>query len=430
MNYDCKITCASESDFDVLIDMVTYQHVHYISQAIEGVLMQKTHFKYHLVILDDCSTDGTSKIIEDYRKRFPDIITTIICKTNSRGQFYSKVMKFYRDVRYITYCEGDDYWTDPYKLEKQISFLNNHPEYIGVTANVRTVDEDGTKQHRDFDFYPFRESHIYSKYNVINMEMASHISALCYRNIFADWSQDDMELYFSVPANGDMKISAILGMEGDIYYSHEVTGDHRRAFKGTSWTAQTHSENRLESMLGMWEKLSVYIERKYSSEINLDGFRNYVRKCGNMNPEDLYRTSPVSWQSYQVRLLDMWMLAHQYGRSISEILYADGIRNVAIYGMSVLGIRLFKELKESRVKVVYGRDRNPSVMFADLHIYTSKPDHSVATEVEAIIVTALKDYDEIERSLLDEGYLKVIALDDMLYQMIPEDDYLIGSALI
>lgn len=112
----------------VSISMVTYNHVPYIAQAIEGVLQQETAFPFELVIGEDCSVDGTREIVSEYHKKHPDVIRVITSDENIGG-----LRNFLRTVnacqgKYLAFCEGDDYWHHPYKLQKQADYLENHQE--------------------------------------------------------------------------------------------------------------------------------------------------------------------------------------------------------------------------------------------------------------------------------------------------------------
>jgi glycosyltransferase involved in cell wall biosynthesis len=114
------------------INTVTYNHAPYIRQCLESILMQKTTFDFEVLVHDDASTDGTADIIREFEARYPDIIKPIYQTENcySRNVSVSKNFQFPRiRGKYTAYCEGDDYWTDPYKLQKQVDFLESHPDY-------------------------------------------------------------------------------------------------------------------------------------------------------------------------------------------------------------------------------------------------------------------------------------------------------------
>ncbi|MDI3520439.1 MAG: hypothetical protein PWR04_427 [Anaerophaga sp.] len=121
----------------VSVWMITYNHERYIAQAIEGVLMQKTNFKIELVIGEDCSTDNTAQIIKEYEKKYPQIIKPRFNQTNL-GVIPNMIKTLNECTgKYIALCEGDDYWTDPYKLQKQVDFLEDNREYSICFHNVK-----------------------------------------------------------------------------------------------------------------------------------------------------------------------------------------------------------------------------------------------------------------------------------------------------
>ena len=112
----------------VSICCITLHHEKYIRDAIEGFLMQKTSFPIEILIHDDASTDDTANIIREYEEKFPNIIKPIYQTENqySKGISISATYQFPRALgKYIALCEGDDYWTDPLKLQKQVDFCNN-----------------------------------------------------------------------------------------------------------------------------------------------------------------------------------------------------------------------------------------------------------------------------------------------------------------
>lgn len=117
----------------VSICCITYNHAPYIKECIEGFLMQKTTFPIEILIHDDCSTDGTTEIIKDYEKQYPDLIFPLYEEENQYQKGKASEIDLYNYKRargkYIAYCEGDDYWTDPLKLQKQVDFMEANPDY-------------------------------------------------------------------------------------------------------------------------------------------------------------------------------------------------------------------------------------------------------------------------------------------------------------
>lgn len=122
----------NRSSITVSICSITYNHAAYIRQCLEGMLMQQTSFNYEIIINDDCSTDGTTQILKEYHRKYPDIIKPIYHESNlySQGQrnFLTKYVFPSAKGKYIAICEGDDYWTDPLKLQKQVEFMESHKD--------------------------------------------------------------------------------------------------------------------------------------------------------------------------------------------------------------------------------------------------------------------------------------------------------------
>ena len=122
------------TNYTVAVWCITYNQKDFIKDALNGFVMQKTNFPFVVIVHDDKSTDGTSDIILEYAKKYPNIIIPVIESENqwSKGglkHIVNIMNSHYRIGKYIAFCEGDDYWTSPDKLQTQIDFLESHPEY-------------------------------------------------------------------------------------------------------------------------------------------------------------------------------------------------------------------------------------------------------------------------------------------------------------
>ncbi len=128
--------------------MITYNHEKFIAQAIESVLMQRTDFDYELVLGEDCSTDGTRAIVADYQQRYPDKIRAFLREKNLGAQANAFRTLAACRGEYIAILEGDDYWTDPLKLQKQVDHLDAHPEASVCFHNVSMLGKkkDGSNR--------------------------------------------------------------------------------------------------------------------------------------------------------------------------------------------------------------------------------------------------------------------------------------------
>lgn len=276
VNHRCIHMCRNSRVPTLDIVMPAYNHGKFIEEAIESVLMQKTQYSYRLKIGEDCSTDSTRKIVMDYYKMHPDKIELFLWKENVGAE--KNVVELFGACRgeYVIVLEGDDYWTDPHKLEKQISFLEKHKEYIGTSHNVRCVDKNGNLMHRDFGFYPITEEHIFGKAYAEAFAMAGQTTSVLCRNIWKDWTKKELQSLFFTKGNGDVKIQMLLGLSGDIYFFRDIMADHRRVFKGDSWTAKSHDKNMLWFGYASECAMRDYLEKKKGVAIDTE---HVFRSC-------------------------------------------------------------------------------------------------------------------------------------------------------
>lgn len=141
-----------EDQIIVSILCTAYNHEPYIRQCLDGFVMQKANFRFEAIVHEDASTDGTASIIREYAEKYPDIIVPIYQTENQyrKTNIYNTYLYPKAKGKYIAICEGDDYWTDPYKLQKQVDFLEANPEYSMCFANAIEHWEDGSKEDRCF----------------------------------------------------------------------------------------------------------------------------------------------------------------------------------------------------------------------------------------------------------------------------------------
>jgi len=132
----------------VSICCTTFNQEKFIAYALDGFLMQKTNFAIEILINDDCSKDNTSDILKDYEKRFPDLlkVTYQIENQYSKGvRPFSQILLPKIKGKYVALCEGDDYWIDPYKLQKQVDFLEKNIDYSMCFHRCKIVDENNNE---------------------------------------------------------------------------------------------------------------------------------------------------------------------------------------------------------------------------------------------------------------------------------------------
>ncbi|KEF38878.1 glycosyl transferase [Schinkia azotoformans MEV2011] len=232
----------------VSISCLTYNHEKYLRQALDSMLMQKTNFPFEIIVHDDVSTDNTVEIIKEYARKYPNIVKPIIQMEN---QYSKKVSITHQYIlpkargKYIAYCEGDDYWTEPNKLQKQVDFLEGHPEFIATTHECWEVDENGKMLSSRY-FYGYRKSGIYT----INTHQKKRIlfgqtATLMHRREAIELSsQEEIDKFGEIKATGDVKKAMLISLRGNTYCFEEVMSHHRRIYSGgDSWSAQLSKFN-------------------------------------------------------------------------------------------------------------------------------------------------------------------------------------------
>lgn len=137
-----------ENELTVSIWCLTYNHAAYIRQCLDGFVMQKTNFRFEAIVHDDASNDDTAIIIREYAEKYPDIIKPIYEKENQYSKHdgsLRRIMNAHTHGKYIALCEGDDYWTDPYKLQRQVDFLESHPDYALCLHRYKFLEQETQK---------------------------------------------------------------------------------------------------------------------------------------------------------------------------------------------------------------------------------------------------------------------------------------------
>lgn len=132
----------------VVIRSITYNHEKYLRDALEGFVMQKTDFPFVAVVHDDASTDKTAEILREYAEKYPEIILPIYENENQYSKHDGSISRIMcaaqnaTGAKYVALCEGDDYWTDPDKLQRQVDFLESHPDYSMCVTNAQARNAD------------------------------------------------------------------------------------------------------------------------------------------------------------------------------------------------------------------------------------------------------------------------------------------------
>lgn len=232
----------------VSVRVIAYNHGKYIRKCLDGVLMQIVNFPYEVIVHDDASPDDTADIIREYEAKYPQVIKAIYQTVNQHSQGIS-ASKFVDEMirgKYIAQCEGDDYWSDENKLQTQIEFLENNPQYIASAHSMTVINENGEPipPQDGLDRLIYAKDWVYTIKEVEMYLLPGQTATIVYRNIFDMMSKDARKAYYSLFGWGDRKLSASLTAFGDIYCFGKNMSAYRYVISGgTSWSARTRNQN-------------------------------------------------------------------------------------------------------------------------------------------------------------------------------------------
>lgn len=245
---------------DIMVSVIcnAYNHEKFIRQALEGFVMQKTDFKYEVLIHDDASKDRTADIIREYENKYPDIIKPIYQTKNqhSQGIRISKAYQYPRvKGKYIAFCEGDDCWICADKLQKQVEFMEAHPNCTMTCHNSKKIDYQTGKESIQ---NPVEKTGFMTAYDVVVNKPSLWIATASL--VLRSELINDRPEFFELPPVGDMPLRYYCFAKGDTYYFEEVMSVYNYRTPG-SWSAgrKLRSGNYIE----FFEKYNEYTNYKY-----------------------------------------------------------------------------------------------------------------------------------------------------------------------
>lgn len=257
----------------VSISCITYNHAPYIRQCLDGFLMQKTDFAFEVLIHDDASTDGTTEIIKEYQNKFPDIIKPLYEEENQwiKGRRGSAVFNFPRARgKYIAMCEGDDYWIDPLKLQKQVDFMDTHTEYSMCFANAIEHFEGISSKDNMFSVIEDRD---YSGYEIYDSWIIPTASVLL-KNLPAIHESYSEACNTYKFIYGDIVLFLSCALHGKIRGMSDVFSVYRRHDGGiTKWSLK--SKDLCVDICNH----QLYVSNFFGKEFERIAIKKYCRCC-------------------------------------------------------------------------------------------------------------------------------------------------------
>ncbi|MGH8420012.1 MAG: glycosyltransferase family 2 protein [Pseudomonas sp.] len=230
----------------------TYNHETFLAQTLDGFLSQETTFPFEILVNDDASTDGTARVLASYVERYPQIIRPIYHQVNQFQQGKPCTPGLFKEARgrYIAFCEGDDYWTDPHKLQIQVDFLENHHDYVMTYHDAMT-----------FDLHGERGIQLQGKWrrdaSALELQKGRPISTLtvCFRNVFHELPQELVHAPL-----GDMCWWSLLGAHGKGKFLGQIKPAAYRVHPGGIFSMRTN-KRKLHMSLQTCSALANYYHR-------------------------------------------------------------------------------------------------------------------------------------------------------------------------
>jgi len=259
------------SDPVVSVCVQTYQHVNYIKKCLDGILMQKTEFKFEIILGEDDSKDGTRDICIDYAKKYSDKIRLFLHDRQNviyinglatgRFNFLHNISK--ARGKYIATCEGDDYWTNPNKLQKQVDFLEAHPDFTMCSHAVKTVFEG--VEAKDPFVKPLKA------YTFEDIILHGHfIPTLSV--VFRKDALPEIPVWFKGLLVGDIPLVLLVTHYGKNYYMDEILAIKRKHKGGITQQSQRKTkkfkEYSIKNKLFFYKKLNEFFKYEHKKVLN------------------------------------------------------------------------------------------------------------------------------------------------------------------
>lgn len=248
----------------VVIGITTYNLEDYISEALDSILMQKTNFNYKIIIADDCSSDSTIKILKKYKTKYPDLIDLKLSDKNQGSLKNSNRIFEGLQCEYFTFLDGDDYWLGDNHLQKQVDYLDSHPNYMICGANTQYLRND------ELSGYVVEEDKCNKSYYFTDLLNNSipfvHTSAILIRNtIFCNGLPKCYKIAENTFENCALRgedFRRILHLEkGPMYVMPEIISVYRIHSRGM-WQGSSNVKRVIESTIS-WNFYKKYFNNRY-----------------------------------------------------------------------------------------------------------------------------------------------------------------------
>ncbi|MBQ9232258.1 MAG: glycosyltransferase [Prevotella sp.] len=301
----------NEETITVSIFCIVYNHAPFIRQCLEGFLIQKTNFKFEIILHDDCSSDGTTDIVKEFAEKYPDLIVPIIQSVNQYQNGEKNIIAtfMYPKARgkYLCICEGDDYWTDSLKLQKQVDYLETHPKCGLVYTNL----------------YELRNTQLIKKkgrlasFDDLMIENSIHtLTAMFRRQDYTDYIKE-IEPQKRMWEMGDYPLWLYLAYNYDVAMINDYTSVYRVLTNSASHFGKDELEREFRFAMNAHDIRYYYFQKYHLSELKdkLDIMRHETLlrckiKCKMNIEEDVSFLRNI--RPFRIKDWLIWVLVHLY----------------------------------------------------------------------------------------------------------------------
>ncbi|MCE3227623.1 MAG: epsE 1 [Bacteroidetes bacterium] len=238
--------------------IITYNHEAYIRQALDSVLEQNITFSWEIIIADDYSSDNTREILHEYQRKYPGLIKLILQEKNiGPARNWIDLLNAPKG-KYIAYFDGDDYWTNPDKLQIQVNFLENNPEFSSCFHDTKVWDNE-----KEIFIYPEYTNDTYTVKDLLGNTALFHTSSFIFRRMALILPQWIPEI-----RSGDMVLFVIIAKWGPVKYIPGKMSVYRRHPKGVSNVTRQDALAVNENHILRLNYLDAFLDHKYSKTID------------------------------------------------------------------------------------------------------------------------------------------------------------------
>ncbi|MBW3128256.1 glycosyltransferase family 2 protein [Hymenobacter profundi] len=299
----------------VSVRVITYNHGRFLRECLDGIMAQETSFPFEVVIGEDCSTDNTRQICQEFQARYPDTIRLLLHAQNVGAQANARLAREACAGKYIAFCEGDDYWTDPTKLQQQVDFLEANPAYVLCFHNC----------WMKFEQQPDREMELFHDYTKADYAIPDLIgkwliptASVVFRNhLFTEYPE-----WLRNAVVGDTPFYILLASFGSLKLVPGIMAVYRRHDGGA--TNLLHGYRYWERMIELYCAINEHFKHRYSKEIipvlkwfhykltqlalqdnDFEKYRHYAQRSLLFNTKMLLRYQHIGIFHYRIAFMGL-----------------------------------------------------------------------------------------------------------------------------